>query len=229
MSLKHRPMITREQMKAARALLDWSQKDLAENAGVSEPTIKLIETAKIHSKPDTLLQIQESIESAGIEFLPQNGVRFRDDLLTMLEKENDSDNIYLRLLDDMFYTMKDTHGEILHSFVDNSLSPPEVLAKEKLLRQNGITSRHLVRYDDTHLIYPLDEYRYLPKGAYLNNPVTVYGDKVAFNVISKTQKNESAIIIIRNKQIAEIKRREFQILWDYGTQPLKTTAKGIKK
>lgn len=221
-------MIAREQIKAARALLDWSQKDLAEKSGVSEPTIKLIETAKIHSKPDTLLQIQESMENAGIEFTSQKGVRFRDDLLTVIEKENDNDNIYLHLLDDMYYTMKDTHGEILHSFIDNALSPPEVLAKEKLLRQNGITFRHLVRHGDTHLIYPLDEYRYLPKGAYLNNPVTVYGDKVAFNVISKTQKNESAIIIIHNKQIAEIKRREFQILWDYGAEPQKTTAKGAK-
>lgn len=221
-------MIAREQIKAARALLDWSQKDLAEKSGVSEATIKLIETAKIHSKPDTLQQIQDSIETAGIEFLPQKGVRFRDDLLTMLEKENERDNIYLRLLDDMYYTLKDTHGEILHSFVDNALSPAEVFAKEKLLRNDGITFRHLVRHDDTHLIYPLDEYRYLPKGSYLNNPVTVYGDKVAFNVVSKTQKGESAIIIIKNKQIAEIKRREFQILWDYGSKPQKTTAKGVK-
>jgi|JI10StandDraft_1071094.scaffolds.fasta_scaffold08530_10 transcriptional regulator with XRE-family HTH domain len=219
-------MITREQMKAARALLDWSQKDLAEKSGVSEPTIKLIETAKIHSKPDTLQQIQEAIEVAGIEFLPQKGVRFRDDLLTVLEKDGEQDNIYLRLLDDMYYTLKGTHGEILHSFVDNSLSPPEVLAKERLLRADGINFRHLVRHGDTHLIYPLDEYRYLPKGSYLNNPVAVYGDKVAFNVISKTQKNETSIIIIRNQQIAEIKRREFQVLWDYGTTPQKTTAKG---
>ena len=221
-------MIAREQIKAARALLDWSQKDLAEKSGVSEATIKLIETAKIHSKPDTLQQIQDSMESAGIEFLPQKGVRFRDDLLTVLEKEDERDNIYLRLLDDMYYTLKDTHGEILHSFVDNALSPAEVFAKEKLLRNDGITFRHLVRHDDTHLIYPLDEYRYLPKGSYLNNPVTVYGDKVAFNVISKTQKGESAIIIIKNKQIAEIKRREFQILWDYGSKPQKSTAKGMK-
>lgn len=221
-------MIAREQIKAARALLDWSQKDLAEKSGVSEATIKLIETAKIHSKPDTLQQIQDSMESSGIEFLPQKGVRFRDDLLTVLEKENEQDNIYLRLLDDMYYTLKDTHGEILHSFVDNALSPAEVLAKEKLLRNNGITFRHLVRHGDTHLIYPLDEYRYLPKGSYLNNPVTVYGDKVAFNVVSKMQKGESAIIIIKNKQIAEIKRREFQILWDYGSAPQKTTAKGVK-
>lgn len=214
-------MITREQMKAARALLDWSQKELAEKSGVSEPTIKLIETAKIHSKPDTLLQIQESIESAGIEFLSQNGVRFREDLVTVLEKENEKDNIYLRLLDDMYYTLKDNYGEVLHSFIDNSLSPSEVLEKEKLLRLRGITFRHLVRYGDTHLTYPSDEYRYLPKGSYINNPVTVYGDKISFNVQSKTHKNENAIIIIKNQQIAEIKRREFEILWGYGEKPHK--------
>lgn len=220
-------MIAREQIKAARALLDWSQKDLAENARVSEPTIKLIETGKIHSKPDTLGQIQQTFENAGLEFLPQKGVRFRDDLLSVLEKDGADDNIYLRLLDDMFYTMKGTNGEILHSFVDNALSPKEVIEKEKFLRSSGITFRHLIRHGDTHFIYPLDEYRYLPKGAYLNNPVAVYGDKVAFNVVSATQQGESAIIIIKNKQIAEIKRREFDILWDYGKQPEKTTAREV--
>ncbi|PJB71026.1 MAG: hypothetical protein CO093_06190 [Alphaproteobacteria bacterium CG_4_9_14_3_um_filter_47_13] len=219
-------MISREQIKAARAMLDWSQKTLTERCGtVSEATIKLIETGKINSTPETLGAIQKTLEDAGIEFLPQQGLRFRDDLLTVIEKDTKGDNAYLKLLDDIFYTMKGTYGEVLNSFIDNSLSSQQVIDREMMLRKEGIVFRNLVRHDDTYLLYPLDEYRFLPKGLYLNNPITVYGEKVAFNVQNSLHKNtDDAIIIIKNSYIAEIKRREFEIIWKYCEQPTTTTA-----
>ncbi|HEY0902221.1 MAG TPA: helix-turn-helix transcriptional regulator [Micavibrio sp.] len=224
-------MITREQIKAARALLDWSQKTLAEKSGVSEPTIKLIETARINSKPDTLIQIQETIESAGIEFLLQNGVRFRNDLVTVLEKRHVDDDVYLRLLDDIYDTVKDSKQEVLHSFIDNALSPEAVINRELMIRKTGAPNRHLVRHNDTYLIYPLDEYRYLPKGYYINNPTAVYGDKFAV-VVQDAQFDQDArnshinkVVIIKNPDIANVKRMEFEILWNAGAAPVKTTAK----
>lgn len=209
-------MIVREQIKAARALLDWSQKDLAENSGMSEPTIKLIETGKVNSKPDTLQIIQESLEGAGIEFLPQKGVRFKDDLLTVIEKQNESDNVYTKLMDDIFYTTRGKYSEILFSFVDQSISPPEVISKQKLIRENGSTMRFLVRHNDKFFLYPSDEYRYLPKGYYLNNPTVVYGNKFAVAVIDTAGKGIEKVIIIHDRDIATIKRNEFEIIWQYG-------------
>ena len=216
-------MISKEQIKAARAILDWTQKDLADKCGqVSQPMIKLIEAGKSQSTDETLGAIKRTFEEAGIEFLPQNGVRIQDNLLTIIEKQNEADNVYLKLVDDIYYSLKDTKGEVLHSFIDNALSPPDVIQRELMMRNAGINSRSLVRHGDTYLLYPLDEYRYLPKGYYLNNPTSVYADK--FAVVVQDSNSIQKVIIIQNKDIANVKRKEFEIIWQQAQTPTKSTA-----
>ncbi|MCZ8259283.1 MAG: transcriptional regulator [Beijerinckiaceae bacterium] len=63
--------MTSEQLRAARALLRWEQKDLASASGVSLPSIKRIETrhGEIKSFESTLASLRSALESAGIEFL----------------------------------------------------------------------------------------------------------------------------------------------------------------
>lgn len=213
-------MISREQIKAARAMLDWSQKLLAEKcADVSEPTIKLIESGKVNSTENTLAAIKRTFEKAGIEFTPQNGVRMRDDLLTVIEKMDVTDNVYLQLLDDIFYTLKGQYGEVLWSFIDEKVSTQDVIDRELMIRKDGNTTRALVRYGDTHLTYPLDEYRYLPKGYFLNNPCVVYGNKFAMVL-----NNEQKVLIIHDAAVADLKRKEFEIIWSIGLKPETTTA-----
>lgn len=213
-------MISREQIKAARAMLDWSQKLLAEKcADVSEPTIKLIESGKVNSTENTLAAIKRTFEKAGIEFTPQNGVRMRDDLLTVIEKMDVTDNVYLQLLDDIFYTLKGQYGEVLWSFIDEKISTQDVIDRELMIRKDGNTTRALVRYGDTHLTYPLDEYRYLPKGYFLNNPCVVYGNKFAMVL-----NNEQKVLIIHDAAVADLKRKEFEIIWSIGLKPETTTA-----
>lgn len=212
-------------------MLDWSQKVLAQKCGtVSEPTIKLIETAKINSTPETLGAIQKTFEDAGIEFLTQNGVRFRDDLVTVIQRtKDDDDDVYLRLLDDIYYTVKQERTEILHSFIDNSLSPPPIIDREVMIRKTGTPMRSLVRYGDEFLLYPLEEYRWLPKGFYINNPSVVYGDKFAVVVQQEPEKGAQnkqiqKIIVIKNEDIAAVKRMEFEMLWSIGEAPRRTVA-----
>jgi len=59
------------QLRAARALLDWSQTTLAEKAGLSVETIKRLERTKgtlEATKVSTLEAITGAIEKAGVEF-----------------------------------------------------------------------------------------------------------------------------------------------------------------
>ena len=218
-------MITKEQIRAARALLDWNQKDLAEKAGISEPTIKLVETGKVRSNESTMLAIRSALEKADIEFLPNSGVRFRDDAITVLEKRDAKDNIYIRLMDDVYYSLISSGGDVLINFADNSRSSQAVIEKQLYLRKSGIGMRFLVRDGDTHFIYPLDEYRYLPKGFFINNPILIYKDKVAMIVADETDNAADKIIIIRNPMITELQRKQFEYFWSSGKQPLKTTVK----
>ncbi len=217
-------MIAREQIRAARALLDWSQKDLARNCGaISEPTIKLIETGKVHSKPETLSAIQTTFENAGLEFTPQRGVRFRDDLLRIIEGQH-GENAFLMLLDDIYYDLKDNKGEALWSFIDEGLSPPSVIEKERLIREAGITYRNLIRHGDKNIPHNREEYRWLPKGYFLNNLTVIYGDKFAIVVNRPKSNTVEKIIIINDRSIAEMKTKEFEIIWGFCEKPLETAS-----
>ncbi|WP_349644184.1 helix-turn-helix domain-containing protein [Bradyrhizobium sp. SUTN9-2] len=63
------------QVKAARALLGWSQDDLAASAGVSIPTIKRLEASDdtLGGRAETSSRILRALQTAGIEFIEQNG------------------------------------------------------------------------------------------------------------------------------------------------------------
>jgi predicted transcriptional regulator len=63
------------QIKAARALLAWSQGDLARASNVSEPTIKRLEAndGEIGGRSETAEKIRSALEAAGVEFIPENG------------------------------------------------------------------------------------------------------------------------------------------------------------
>lgn len=65
------PMITAAQMRAARALLGLDQRQLAELAGVSLPTIQRMETSKGHVRGvvGTLTKIVEALDAAGVELI----------------------------------------------------------------------------------------------------------------------------------------------------------------
>jgi predicted transcriptional regulator len=63
------------QVKAARALLAWSQGDAARNSGVSVPTIKRLEALDgvIGGRADTSERIVAALEAAGVIFIEENG------------------------------------------------------------------------------------------------------------------------------------------------------------
>lgn len=63
------------QIKAARALLGWSQDDLAAQSGVSVPTVKRLEAADgdVGGRAETSDALVAALEKAGVEFIPENG------------------------------------------------------------------------------------------------------------------------------------------------------------
>jgi transcriptional regulator with XRE-family HTH domain len=68
-------MVISEQVRAARALIRWEQKDLALASGVSLPTIKRLETKPglLTAHGPTLEALRRALEGAGIQFIPENG------------------------------------------------------------------------------------------------------------------------------------------------------------
>jgi transcriptional regulator with XRE-family HTH domain len=79
-------MITAEQCRAARGLLAWSQMELARQAGVGVVTVHQLEAASSQPRRATLDVIRRAFETAGVEFIDQNGggpgVRLREPVRT---------------------------------------------------------------------------------------------------------------------------------------------------
>jgi transcriptional regulator with XRE-family HTH domain len=67
-------MMTSAQMRAARALAGLDQRQLAELAGVSLPTIQRMEASDgvVRGVVDTLVKVVEAFERAGIELIGDN-------------------------------------------------------------------------------------------------------------------------------------------------------------
>jgi len=81
-------MITSAQMRAARALLGIGQRQLADMAGISVPTIQRMEASDgtVRGVIETLTKLVEALDKAGIELIGDNatstgggrGVRLKD-------------------------------------------------------------------------------------------------------------------------------------------------------
>jgi len=74
-------LVTGRQLKAARALVGWEQKELAKKSRVAISTVRRMESfdGEVGARTSTLWLVQKALERAGVEFLNdgQPGVRMR--------------------------------------------------------------------------------------------------------------------------------------------------------
>lgn len=74
-------MITARQIKAARALLGWSQQELADRAIVSLNAVTRLERGQVDSRLSTLRAVELALIKGGIELIAAEekgeGVRLR--------------------------------------------------------------------------------------------------------------------------------------------------------
>ncbi len=67
-------MTEASQVRAARALIGWSQAELADAAGVSLSVVDRFETGQPDSIPaEAVAKMRAALESGGVAFIPKNG------------------------------------------------------------------------------------------------------------------------------------------------------------
>ena len=66
-------MITPEQIRGARAMLNMKQADLAKAANISTAALHNIERETAIPRAATSASIQRALEDAGAQFIPENG------------------------------------------------------------------------------------------------------------------------------------------------------------
>ncbi len=210
-------MITAKQLRAARALLGWSQQELSNAVGLSKPTIVDAEKMEHQPRPETLARIISIFEGQGLEFI-KGGVRERDDILRVFYGQES----YLQLLNYAYSEMANTGGEILYYCADEKRSSEDVIKREIAMRDAGITQRALLKTDDTYILGNLEEYRWTPDKLWSDSDVKVIFDNHVAYLVS--WQNEIKVIVIQEKMIYELEKRFFEFVWDISAKPTHSTA-----
>jgi len=193
-----------EQIRAARALLDWSRDDLATATALSADTIRRIESGSLQPRTSTIAAIKAAFETRGVEFLPRNGVARRDDTLNVIEGKD----CYIKLMDDIYHTLKDVGGEVLFFCADERTATPESLLAENRLREAGLRFRNLIEEGNDRVIGNPEEYRTIPSAFFHNELQITYGNKVAHCLGTKER-----VIIVNDKSWATMARKTFDLIW----------------
>ena len=206
------------QIKAARVLLDWTQKDLADQSGVNRDTVANIESGRNVPQQDTYQKVVGAIEAAGIEFLPGDGVRRKEAGVTTYEGRDG----FALFRKDVLAEAKKGNPDICVSNVDERLfdkwGEGEVndnyrTAMSELVKSNGdIKARFLVKKGDRNLAAKGHAlYRWIADSEFGDFPFYIYGNKTAMILFEEEKLH---IFIIAHPIITGYFRKQFNDKWD---------------
>ncbi len=209
-------MISPEQFRAARAILDCSYDEMEARTGLAKLTLQNIARGASRPQEATLQRLHEFLEKSGIELI-HGGARLRQDIVTIFEHAEG----YLRILDDI---LREKPEEVLFLAADERKSTEGSIKGLAAIRNSGIKMRSLLRNGDTYFMGSPEEYRWMPDGLYVNSDVqAIYDDCVVYSI--NWQKNAPRVIRIKDRDIAESHRRLFLHLWNNAEGPKESTSK----
>jgi len=213
------------QLRAARALLNWSRAYLAKLSQVSEPTIHRLENDMGEPETKTQNKLRRILEHAGIEFLEPDGVRRRPEGMEIFYGEDGFREFY-----DFIYAQVNLHGgticvsgvdESLYlnyqtSFFDQHIVRMESLTKER----KDIKMRILICEGDTNFIASrYASYRWQNKESFSPTSFYVFSDYLA--LISFRSKNAPKVILLHSEEFANAYRQQFMDEWKRAKDPPK--------
>lgn len=224
-------MITRSisagQIKAARALLDWSQESLAQATNLSIATIRKLECGAISPRQSTMVVIREAIEGAGIEFLNADGVRRREEEVIVYRGVSGRKSFF----DDLYETARKTGSDIaLIDTADGLLTDNEdMIALCKRIEDNTVSFVKCLTTTLTPAAFESDqvEWRLISRNYIDPMPLCLCGD--VFAIISGSKGDDIKIIAIRSFSTAQASRNQFLSIWDKATSMIPAKQKAGKE
>jgi len=191
-------------IKAARALADWSQEDLARHAEVAIATIRNIESGKTETASTrTYGSIERAFMRENIFFLNDGVERKRAWI-----KEFSGENYFLNAMDDMYISLIDTKNpEILFFDSDDRKNSPEITQRLRKLHNGGIKTRDIIETGNTYLLGPTANYRWIPSKFYRGTLKAIYANKVFLDFNGNG-------LLIQNPDIAAVERNQFNMIWE---------------
>lgn len=212
-----------EQIRAARALLGWSQSDLAARAGLSQTGIARIENGTNHPNSQTLSKIEHAFDQVNIEFLGNSGVRKRTGEVRTFRG---ADGLK-EFLTDLYITAKEGGGDIcLHNAKPDNwikwLGPDWFkMHSERMADLRGRISYKITCEEGNvnFISNSFAQYRWFPSHLFNDQCIYAYGKKLAFVNFGE---DDVMIRVLEDHSFAEGFRVLFNIAWEHVALPVKT-------
>ncbi|MDE1900955.1 MAG: helix-turn-helix transcriptional regulator [Alphaproteobacteria bacterium] len=210
-------MITGHQIRAARALLNWGAERLAEEADLNRDTVHNIENGKVQARGASAERILRVFVDNGVEFIGDRGVALLNENYRVLEGQD----CYLRLLNEVYQTLLGKkNAEALFICVDDAISSKEVIEANLHIRNAGIKCRYLCSMNAKRFDFDTEDYRTIPEQFYTNSVMVVFGNKVA-----TLRGTNDAVLIVTDKEQADMLRGLFEMIWLQAPKPKALKAK----
>ncbi len=215
-------MPTIEQIRAARALLDWSQSDLAEKADLSQTGIARIENGTNRPNSQTLEKIKRAFDDADIEFIDETGVKRRPEGHVQTYRGHEG---FVAFLVDVYETLKQPNA--FKEVVVNNVSEDQFIKWErdylemhqKRMREVGAKYKIVIEEGDHNFTAnEYARYKWIPKTTFSSISFYVYGTKSALIHFTDDDVN---VYVINSRAIAHFYRNEFDKVWALAAEPKK--------
>ena len=201
--------ISADQLRAARALLGWSQAELAKKSGYSLPAINNIERGLYKAHSATMEDIIQTFEQNGIQFLDGPGVRLENTSLRIKCYEG-TDAIHY-LFQKIGLALEENDQELLICGIDEKFLK-ENYAKElsKLQKQLKTNPVRILTYKkfSEGLTFP-QFYKKVANDTMPLLPCFIYAGRVAMVLLD----NPIHVMILYNDKLTQDYVRYFDHLW----------------
>ncbi len=209
-------IISPAQCRAARALLNWSQPELAERCDIHVQTISNFEKESSSPSRTTLEKIIRIFLYAGILFSEDNGVKMTTNIVSIY----DGDDSAHTFMENVYQDVKDAPGTevLIYGLTKWGDEKETEFARnhvEKLLAA-GVSRRLLVEEDYNNFLNPKSSYRFIEKKYFPYAAFELYSDKLALREWGPNPK----IVVIKEKLFADAFRKLFELAWD-NAKPMK--------
>lgn len=218
-------MIVGRQIRAARALLDMSQDELAEAAGLTPQAIRKIENGDVQPREGTIADITRVFYENRLEFTDNQGVRFIPEDVEVLS----GDEGFSRFTNLIFTHLQMMGGIVRHIGIEeNYFEKCNSAVAENHRKRMGplvqsrkdIFVRAVLNEGDRNFISTdYAEYRWYPKDAPPPVPYYIFGDSVCIFALNADPAPK--IILISSPAIAAAYTAQFDQIWNITKKPPK--------